>query len=90
MTNRCTDPSVEDLHRGMFVAAVALMLAGAAVGTAGLAVAGVAVVASGRRWSRRVEMRPADLARLKWGQARTAAGAVAGAWRDADQAARRH
>ncbi|HEX3651082.1 MAG TPA: hypothetical protein VHV49_21870 [Pseudonocardiaceae bacterium] len=90
MTNRWTDPSAEDMHRGLVVAAVALVLAGAVVGAAGVAVAGVAVVASGRRWSRRVEMRPVDLAKLKWVQARAAADAVAGAWRDAEKTADSH
>jgi hypothetical protein len=90
MENRWTDPSLEDMHRGMFVAAVALVLAGAAIGTAGIVVAGVAVAASGRRWSRRVEMRPSDLAKLKWGQARTAAGSVAQSWRDAERAHHSH
>lgn len=86
MTNRWSDPSAQDLHRGLFVAAVVMMLAGAAVGTAGIAVAGIAVISSGRRWSRRVELSPSDLAKLKWTQARAAAGAVTNAWRDAEHA----
>ena len=85
MTNHRTDPSIQDVHRGLVMAAVIMVLAGTAVGAAGLAVAGVAVISSGRRWSRRVEMSPGDLAKLKWGQARASAGAVAGAWRDAEQ-----
>lgn len=87
MTNRGTDPCVADMHRGLFIAAVAMVLAAAAVGTAGLAVAAVAVISSGRRWSRRVELSPADLAKLKWIQARAAAGAVADAWHDAEKKA---
>lgn len=87
MTNGRTDPSLEDMHRGMFIAAVALVLAGVAVGTAGLAVAGVAVISSGRRWSQRVEMRPSDLAKLKLVQAKVAGRAVADAWRDAEKMA---
>ncbi|HEY1574615.1 MAG TPA: hypothetical protein VGG05_25005 [Pseudonocardiaceae bacterium] len=85
MTNRWTDPSVQDAHRGLFTAAVIMVLAGTAVGAAGLAVAGIAVISSGRRWSRRVEMSPSDLAKLKWVQARASAGAVADAWRDAEK-----
>ncbi|HEX9337434.1 MAG TPA: hypothetical protein VF892_16180 [Pseudonocardiaceae bacterium] len=80
-----TDPSAKDVHRGMFIAAVVMVLVGTAVGTAGLAVAGAAVIASGRRWSRRVEMSPYDLAKLKLGQAKAAAGVVADAWRDAEE-----
>jgi hypothetical protein len=79
-----TDPSAKDIHRGMFITAVVMVLVGTVVGMAGLAVAGTAVIASGRRWSRRVELSFYDLAKLKLGQARAAAGSVAGAWRDAD------
>lgn len=85
MENRRTDPSVQDIHRALFVAAVALVLTGSALGTAGLAVAGIAVISTGRRWSRRVEMRPTDLAKLKLVQARAAAGAVTDAWRDTEK-----
>lgn len=85
MTNRWTDPSAQDMHRGLFIAALVMVLAGTAVGAAGLAVAGIAVISSGRRWSRRVEMSPSDLAKLKWVQARHSVGAVADAWRDAEK-----
>ncbi|HEX5119789.1 MAG TPA: hypothetical protein VFW65_31780 [Pseudonocardiaceae bacterium] len=85
MTNRWTDPSAQDMHRGLFIAAVVMVLAGTTVGAAGLAVAGIAVISSGRRWSRRVEMSPSDLAKLKWVQARASVGAVADAWRDAEK-----
>lgn len=86
MTDRWTDPSAQDVHRGLFTAAAAMLAAGAAVGLAGLAMGAIAVAVSGRRWTRRVELSPNDLAKLKWAQARAAMGAGAGAWREADQA----
>ncbi|HEX3593425.1 MAG TPA: hypothetical protein VHV74_27690 [Pseudonocardiaceae bacterium] len=88
MNDRWTDPSPQDMHRGLFVAAAALAAAGAVLGLAGLAVGAAAVVVSGRRWTHRVDLSPNDLARLKWQQVRAAAGAGVGAWRDTEPARR--
>lgn len=84
MADRWTDPTTQDLHRGLFITAAILALVSAVLGMAGAAMAGIAVVSTGRRWSRRVEMSPGDLAKLKWSQAKAAAGAVPAAWRDAE------
>jgi len=75
---------LEDLHRGLFITAAAMVLAGSVVGLTGLGLGGVAVIASARRWRRRVDLPAGQIAKLKWEQARTAASAGAGAWRDAD------
>ena len=80
MTDHRTDPSLQDLHRGTLVAAAALVVAGSALGVIGVALGGVAVVVAGRRWYRRVDLPPHQLARLKWDQAKAAAGAGVGAW----------
>ena len=81
MTDRRTDPSLQDLHRGTLYAAAALVVAGSALVVVGVAVSGVAVLVAGRRWFRRADLPPNQLARLKWEQAKAAAGAGAGAWR---------
>jgi hypothetical protein len=81
-----TDPSFQDLNRGMLVAAAALVVGGAVLGATGFALGAAAVVFAGRSEYRRADLTPNQLARLKWEQARAAAGAGAGAWRDAEVA----
>jgi hypothetical protein len=81
MTDRRTDPSMQDLHRGALYAAAGLVVAGSALVVVGVAVSGVAVLVAGRHWFRRADLPPNQLARLKWEQAKAAAGAGAGAWR---------
>jgi hypothetical protein len=86
MTDRRTDPSLQDLNRGMSVAAAALVVAGGVLAASGFALGAAALVLAGRRWYRRADLTPNQLARLKWEQARAAAGAGAGAWRDTEAA----
>jgi hypothetical protein len=85
MTDRRTDPSLQDLHRGTLIAAAALVVAGSGLVVIGVALSGVAVVVAGRRWYRRADLPPNQLAMLKWEQAKAAAGAGAGAWRVAEE-----
>ena len=84
MVDRRTDPSLQDLNRGMLVMAAALVVAGCVLGASGFALGAAAVVAAGRRWYQRADLTPNQLAKLKWEQARAAAGAGAGAWRDTE------
>jgi hypothetical protein len=84
MADRRTDPSLQDLNRGVLVVAAALVVAACVVGASGLALGAAAVVGAGRRWYRRADLTPQQLAKLKWEQARAAAGAGAGAWRDTE------
>ena len=84
MNDRRTDPSLQDLPRGTLIAAAAL-LAGSVTGLAGFGLCGAAVIAAGRRWYRRVDLPPQHIANLKWQQAKAAAGAGAGAWRDTEK-----
>jgi len=86
MTDRRTDPSLDDLNRGMLVAAAALVVVGGALGATGFALGAAEVASAARRWYRRADLSPNQLARLKWEQARAAAGAGAGAWRDTEVA----
>jgi hypothetical protein len=85
MSDRRTDPSLQDLNRGTLIAAAALCVIGSVLGLVGLALAAAAVAAAGQRWYRRADLPPGQLARLKWEQAKAAAGAGAGAWRTAEQ-----
>jgi hypothetical protein len=89
MSDRRTDPSLEDLDQGLLVGAVVLLAVGAFAGLGGSLLAGTAAVKAVRSWLRRADLPPADLAKLKWAQARAAAGAGAGAWRAAEPAGRR-
>ncbi|HEY0815497.1 MAG TPA: hypothetical protein VGE11_19685 [Pseudonocardia sp.] len=85
MDRRRTDWTLQDINRGTVLAAVALMAIGALLGLAGISVGSAAVIAAGRRWYRRVDLPPHELARLKWEQARAFAGAGAGAWHETEQ-----
>ena len=84
MVERRTDPSLQDLNRGMLVMAAALVVAGCVLGAAGFALGAAAAMGAGRRWYQRADLTPNQLAKLKWEQARAAAGAGAGAWRDTE------
>ena len=64
------------------MAAAALVVAGGVLAATGLALGAAAVVLAGRNGYRRADLTPTQLARLKWEQARAAAGAGARAWRD--------
>ena len=85
MDQRRTDWSLQDINRATVLAAVLLMAIGALFGLAGIAVGSAAVMGACRRWYRRVDLPPNELARLKWEQAKAAAGAGAGAWRETEQ-----
>ena len=84
MDTRPTDLSLNDIDRRTVLTAAVLMGVGGLVGAAGFLVAGGALVAACRRWYRRADLPPQDLAKLKWEQAKAAAGAGAGAWRDTE------
>jgi hypothetical protein len=83
--DRChTDWSPDDINRRAVLAAALLIGIGGLFAVAGLSVASAALVAAGRRWYRRVDLPPHEIARLKWQQAKAATGAGAGAWRDTE------
>jgi hypothetical protein len=84
--SRRTDPSPEDLPRGLLVVAAVLIGVGSALGLAGLATGAAALATACRRWYSRADLTPGELARLKWEQAKAAAGAGSGAWRETELA----
>jgi hypothetical protein len=67
---------------GLLITGGSLIGAGALIALAGLAVGGSHVVSATRRWIREMEVPPSELARIKWGQARSAAAAGAAAWQN--------
>jgi hypothetical protein len=85
MDSRRTDWSLQDLDRGAVVAAAVLIGIGGVLGLVGLSVGSAALVGGWRRWYRRVDLAPQELARLKWEQARAAAGAGVGAWQQVEE-----
>ena len=87
MTDRRTDPSLQDLNRGLLMTAAALLGVASVAGLAGIGVLSAALVTATRHWYRRVDLAPQQLASLKWQQARAAMGASTGAWRDVEKSA---
>jgi len=64
----------------MLAAAAFLIGLASLIGLAGLATVAAALATAARRWYRRADLAPADLARLKWEQVKASAGAGGGAW----------
>jgi hypothetical protein len=84
MDRRQTDWSLDDIDRGTLLTAALITAVGGFIAMAGLSVAAAALVAASRRWYRRVDLPPHELANLKWEQAKAAASAGAGAWQDTE------
>jgi hypothetical protein len=82
MSNHAAKRSVPDVRTGPLITGAALWGAGALLALAGVAVSGSHLVAATRRWVREMEVPPNELARIKWGQARTAAAAGTAAWQN--------
>jgi hypothetical protein len=70
------------VRSGPLVVGGILVGIGAALAVAGMAVAGTHVVAATRAWIDELETPPAQLAMLKWEQAKSAAASGAATWRD--------
>ena len=81
--SRRTDPSLQDLPRELLAVAAVLIGVGSALGLAGLAMVAATLATACRR---RADLTPGELARLKWEQAKAAAGASSGAWREIELA----
>ena len=70
------------VRSGPFVVGGILIGIGAVVAMAGMAVVGTHLAAATRAWIKEQETTPAQLARLRWEQARAAAVSGAATWRD--------
>ncbi len=68
------------LSSGPLIAGAVIAGAGVFLALAGLAIGGSHLVAATRRWIKAMETPPAELARLRWAQAKGAAAAGADAW----------
>ncbi|MCW2893125.1 MAG: hypothetical protein QOG28_387 [Trebonia sp.] len=64
------------------ITGAALVGAGAMIALVGLAVGGSHLLSATRRWIQAMDVPPSEVARIKWMQARTAAGAGTAAWRN--------
>ena len=71
-----------ELRTGPLIAGAVLVGAGTLIALAGLAVGGSHLLAATRRWIREMDVPPAELAKMKWAQAKNAASAGAAAWQD--------
>jgi membrane protein implicated in regulation of membrane protease activity len=67
--------------RSLMIGAV-LMGVGSAIALAGFAIYGATMVSATRRWIEKMETPPSQIARQRLNQARSAAMARAGAWRN--------
>jgi hypothetical protein len=68
-------------NRGLLVAGGVLIGVGGLAGFTGMLLLSSALVSATRRWVQQLEQPPAQIAKLKWQQARAAASAGAQAWR---------
>ena len=82
MSNHTAKRNAPEVRTGPLITGAALWGAGALLALAGVAVSGSHLVAATRRWIREMEVPPNELARIKWGQARTAAAAGTAAWQN--------
>jgi len=80
-SNRQSAQTWPQVNTGPLIAGGVLIGIGALVALAGVAVAGAHLASSTRAWVKELETPPGQLARLKWEQAKTAAGAGAASWR---------
>ncbi|MCU1663427.1 MAG: hypothetical protein QOI36_4426 [Pseudonocardiales bacterium] len=85
MTDRRTDPLLQDLDRRLVIGAGVMLAIASLAGLAGSVMCGIALMDASRRWYRRVDLAPHELANLKLRQAKAAMGAGAGAWSDAER-----
>jgi hypothetical protein len=80
-----TDPSMQDLNRGLLTGAAVMLAVAGAAGLIGFGMITAALLAATRSWYRRVDLTPQQIANLKWNQAKAAMGAGTGAWRDLER-----
>ena len=83
MTNHAERGTRLQLRSGPLITGAALVAAG---GLLALAISSSHVLTASRRWVREMEVPPSEVARLKWAQAKAAAAAGAGAWRNGPSA----
>jgi hypothetical protein len=70
------------LNRSLIVGGGALIAVGGLLGFAGMALLSSALISATRQWVDQLEKPPSQMARERWEQAKAAANAGVGAWRN--------
>ena len=73
------------VNRSLLVGGGVLVGIGGLLGFTGMVLVGSALLSATRQWIDQLERPPSEIARRKWQQARAAASAGAGAWRNGPQ-----
>jgi hypothetical protein len=78
-------PEGMQLNRSLLVGGGVLVGVGGLLGFTGMVLVGSALLSATRQWVNQLEQPPSVMARRKWQQAKAAASAGAGAWRNGPQ-----
>jgi hypothetical protein len=73
------------VNRSLLVGGGLLVGIGGLLGFTGMVLVGSALLSATRQWVNQLEQPPSEMARRKWQQAKAAASAGAGAWRNGPQ-----
>jgi hypothetical protein len=84
MSNDVSQGGIQ-INRSLLVGGGVLVGIGGLLGFTGMMLVGSALLSATRQWVNQLERPPSELARRKWQQARAAAAAGAGAWRNGPQ-----
>jgi hypothetical protein len=74
------------INRSLLVGGGVLVGIGGLLGFTGMVLVGSALLSATRQWVNQLERPPSEIARRRWQQAKAAASAGAGAWRNGPQA----
>jgi hypothetical protein len=78
-------PEGMQVNRSLLVGGGVLVGIGGLLGLTGMVLVGSALLSAARQWVNQLEQPPSEMARRKWQQAKAAASAGAGAWRNGPQ-----
>jgi hypothetical protein len=81
MSNDASQGGIQ-VNRSLLVGGGVLVGIGGLLGFTGMVLVGSALLSATRQWVNQLEQPPSEIARRKWQQARAAASAGAGAWRN--------
>jgi hypothetical protein len=73
------------LNRSLLIGGGGLVGIGGLLAFTGMVLVGSALLSATRQWANQLEQPPSEMARRKWQQAKAAAAAGAGAWRNGPQ-----
>jgi hypothetical protein len=73
------------INRSLLVGGGVLVGIGGLLGFTGMVLVGSALLSATRQWVNQLERPPSEIARRRWQQAKAAASAGAGAWRNGPQ-----